>query len=490
MNFTFVPTVCLFFSVILSPFVLDIYGQKPVSGVPQLRPCSIKGIEEKLLCGELEVFENRSIRTGRKIKLNVVVIPATSTLSKETPLFYLDGGPGLAATQNAKFFATEVQDYRRDRDVVLVDQRGTGGSNPLNCSPTNRPPQYFLDEMYPVEYVKKCRSQLEKKADLTQYTTEIAMNDLDDVRKWLGYRKINLWGLSYGTRAAQVYMRKYPASVRSVVLSGALPIDHKMPSYHARDGQRALDLLLDSCVSDPSCNAAFPKIKQELRTLIVYLRKSPANVKYAQPKSNVEYLLRVTADIFAEFLRSRLYSPASSRIVPLIIHQASLGDFKPFLDAVIPENNEIRNNDADGLYLSITCAEDVPFIHAASARKQSNDTIFGSYRLSQQIRACGLWKRGNVSVGFSSPVVSNIPTLILSGDLDPITPPYLGKKIAEHLSQSRQIVIPNNAHVEDGLSNLECLDDLILKFISTADSHKLDPACVNKMLPQPFVLKK
>lgn len=482
--------VGLFIFAIAAALAPNTFGQWPVSGRSHLKPCSITGIEEKMLCGEFELFENRAIGSGRKIKLHIVVVPAINTSSLETPLFYLDGGPGIAATQNTRFFAVDVTDYRREHDVVLIDQRGTGDSNPLNCSPTSSPPQYFLDEMYPVEYVKKCRSELEKKADLTQYTTEIAMDDLDDVRKWLGYGKINIWGLSYGTRAAQIYMRRHPESVRSVVLSGALPIGHKMPSYHARDGQRALDLLLDSCLVDPSCNSAFPNIKQELRTLIVTLRKSPAKVRYAQPKLNAEYTLQITADIFAEFLRSQLYTPASSRKVPFIIHEASVGDFTPFLNAVIPENNEIRNSVSDGLYLSVTCAEDVPFINAASARKQSDDTVFGNYRLSQQMRACDLWKRGNVSAGFLSPVVSSIPTLILSGYFDPVTPPSLGKNIAKHLSQSRQIVIANNAHVEDGLSDLECLDKLILTFIETPDVHKLDPSCVDNMQPEPFVVKK
>ncbi|MEO6654471.1 MAG: alpha/beta fold hydrolase [Pyrinomonadaceae bacterium] len=490
MNFRTALLISLFVLAVFPASATNTFCQEPVTGHSQLRPCSIKGIEEKMLCGEFEVFENRIVRSGRKIKLKIIVIPASNASSNETPLFYLDGGPGLAATQNTRFFAVDVTNYRRDRDIVLVDQRGTGGSNALSCSPTSSSPQYFLDEMYPVEYVKKCRSELEKKADLTQYTTEIAMDDLDDIRIWLGYSKINIWGLSYGTRAAQIYMRRHPGSVRSVVLSGALPTDHKMPMYHARDGQRALDLLLDSCLANQSCNSAFPNIKQELRTLIRNLRQSPAKVKYTQPKSNAKYHLRITADVFAEFLRKRLYSPASSRKVPLIIHQASLGDFVPFLNAIIPQDNGIHDDDSDGLYLSVTCAEDVPFISAASALKQSENTIFDSYRLIQQKRACGLWKRGKVSAGFRSPVVSNIPTLILSGNFDPITPPELGMKIAAHLSQSRQIVIATNAHIEDGLSNLECLDNLILTFINSADIHKLDASCLDKMTPQPFVVKK
>lgn len=463
-------------------------SQQPTLSPSKLNACVVRGVEEKLLCGQLEVFENRSLKSGRTIKLNIVVIPAVDSASKETPLFYLDGGPGIAATQNARFFAIEIPDYRRKRDIVLVDQRGTDGSNALNCSPTNSSPQYFLDEMYPIEYVRKCRSEIAKIADPTQYTTEIAMDDLEDVRKWLGYGKINLWGLSYGTRAAQVYMRSYPQSVRSVVLSGALPIDHRMPSRHAPDGQRALDLLLDTCLSDSSCRSAFPDIKQEMRRLIVALRKSPVNVSYHHPRLQGENNLAITADIFAEFIRKRLYSPATSRDVPFIIHRAFMGDLKPFLNAAIPEDGEIRTGSSDGLYLSITCAEDVPFIESLRATRQSVSTIFGNYRVSQQTRACSLWQQGKVSAGFRSPLVSRIPTLILSGRFDPITPPSLGNKIAARLSKSKQVIIPHGSHVDDGLENIECEDKLVLDFLRDGHFRNLKTGCVNEMVPPPFVL--
>ncbi len=477
--------------------VIVISAVTPLASIAQsinnaqiLSPCTIAKVKEKLLCGKLEVFEDRTARTGRKIKLNVIVVPAIDFNTKQTLIFFLDGGPGIGATQNAKFFAEEDTDYRRSRDIVLVDQRGTGDSNPLNCSPIKPSPEYFLDEMYPVEYVRRCRSALESAADLTKYTTEIAMDDLDDVRKWLGYQKVNLWGLSYGTRAAQAFMRRHPDHVQSVVLSGALSNDHHIPFHHARDGQRGMDLLLDSCVADAACKSAFPNIIQELRDLIVSLRRSPTSVKYVESKSKVEHSVRITADVFAEFLRSRLYTAASSRAIPFIIHQAFAGDFSPFLERLIPENNKIPADFAEGLYLSITCTEDVPFINVAQAKNESEKTIFGSYRVTQQTRACGEWRRGKISAGFHSPLVSKIPTLIISGFRDPITPPSLGRSIARHLSQSRQIVLPFGSHVEEGLTHLECHDNLILTFFNAPDVRNIDASCVNDMRPQHFVVKK
>jgi hypothetical protein len=170
---------------------------KQLSTAGPLRPCKLPGINEELLCGKLTVFENRETRSGRTIDLNVVVLPALDSTSKEEPLFHLEGGPGVAATGAADFYAEEGKEYRRHRDVVLVDQRGTGKSNPLTAAARRKSPQDYLTEMYPVEYVKNLRQALEQRADLTQYTTSIAMDDLDDVRAWLGYDRINLFGLSY-----------------------------------------------------------------------------------------------------------------------------------------------------------------------------------------------------------------------------------------------------------------------------------------------------
>src|SRR5205814_10058067 len=181
------------------------------SGLARVKPSRLPGIDEKLLCGQLTVFENRLTRTGRTIDLNVVVLPAFDQKKKAEPLFDLAGGPGAAATEGARFYAEQGKEYRR-RDVVLVDQRGTGKSNPLSL-PEKKTPQDYLSEMYPVDYVKRLRQTLERRADLTQYTTSIAMDDLDDVRDWLGYDRINLIGVSYGTRAALVYLRRHPQLV-------------------------------------------------------------------------------------------------------------------------------------------------------------------------------------------------------------------------------------------------------------------------------------
>src|SRR5438270_7512015 len=245
--------------------LLDASGcakQRPAGGSSKLKPCRVEGVNEELLCGKLTVFENRQTRTGRTIDLNIVVLPAFDQKTKAEPLFDLAGGPGASSAQGAGFYAGPGKEYRRRHDVVCVDQRGTGKSNRL-AIPREKTPQYYLSEMYPVDYVREMRQALEKRADLTKYTTSIAMDDLDDVRAWLGYDRMNLFGLSYGTRAALVYMRQHPEHVRSAVLMGVDPTYQKLPLYHARDGQRALYLLLDECARGRDCNRAFPQIERE-----------------------------------------------------------------------------------------------------------------------------------------------------------------------------------------------------------------------------------
>ncbi len=453
----------------------------------KLSPCRLPGIEEKLLCGKLTVFENRQTRTGRTIDLNVVVLPALDPKNKEEPLFDLAGGPGGASTDGAFFYAREGKEYRRHRDVVLVDQRGTGKSNGLKAEPHRKAPQDYLTEMYPVEYVKRLRQTLEPRADLTQYTTSIAMDDLDDVRSWLGYDRINLFGLSYGTRAALVYLRQHPDRVRTVTLMGVAPTDLKMPLYHAQAAARAMDLLLKECEADAQCHEAFPQIRQDWESVLAQLGREPAHVQYSPPDKSAPVTVEIQRDIFAEKVRTMMYGEDKARRIPLMVHRAAAGDFGPFLQEAIAPS--IPDFIADGMYLSVTCAEDVPFIDQAEAAKLNAGNPFGNYRVFQQTRACGLWPRGKVAPDFQQPVSSNVPVLIFSGNLDPVTPPERGAEVAKYLPNSRHVIIPHGGHGIDGLTPPDCVDRLIMEFLHSGDVKSLDTSCVETMAPPPFATK-
>jgi pimeloyl-ACP methyl ester carboxylesterase len=459
---------------------------RPTGGLSKLRPCRLPEIGEELLCGKLTVFENRETRTGRTIDLNIVVLPAFDQKNKTEPLFDLAGGPGAASTAAANFYAGPGKDYRRRHDVVLVDQRGTGQSNRL-AIPQEKTAQHYLREMYPVDYVREMRQALEQRADLTKYTTPIAMDDLDDVRAWLGYDKINLFGTSYGTRAALVYMRQHPEHVRSAILLDVAPTDLKMPLHHAEGGARAMDLLLSECEQDASCHAAFPHIRDEWKNALAQVEKQPARLQYSPTDKSAQSTVEIQRGVFAEKIRSWMYDRGKSARIPLIIHHAAAGDFAPFLQQAIGPS--VPDFLADGMYLSVTCAEDVPFINPDEAAKLTADNPFGNYRVFQQTRACRMWPRGEIPTHFCEPVRSNAAVLIFSGNMDPVTPPKYGEEAAGYLPNSTHVVIPEAAHGVDGLTDPGCVDRIAIEFLDKGDARDLDVSCVDRMAAPPFVTK-
>jgi pimeloyl-ACP methyl ester carboxylesterase len=454
------------------------------AGSSRLQPCHLPGIDEELLCGKLSVFENRQTRTGRTIDLNVVVLPAFNQKTKAEPLFDLAGGPGVASTGAAMFYAIDGKEYRRKHDIVLVDQRGTGKSNPLTAEPVKKTPQDYLREMYPVDYVKNLRRTLEQHADLTQYTTSIAMDDLDDVRSWLGYERIDLFGLSYGSRAVLVYLRQHPDRVHTATIAGVAPTYLKMPLHHSEGAARAMELLLQACEQDTQCHQAFPQVRDEWATVLAQLGRQPARVQYSPPDKTGPVTVEIERDIFAEKIRNWMYGRDKASRIPLIIHQAAKGDFAPFLHEAI----SLSPTDfiADGMYLSVTCAEDTPFIDQAEAARLNEGNSFGNYRVFQQTRACGLWPQGKIPVDFLEPVSSDVPVLVFSGNFDPVTPPKYGEEVAKSLPNSRRVVIPQAGHILDGLTDPGCPDRIIMEFMDKGSAEGLDTSCVDRMAAPPF----
>ena len=453
-------------------------------GLSKLQPCRLPGINGELLCGKLTVFENRKTRTGRTIDLNIVVLPALDQKTKAEPLFDLAGGPGAASTEAADFWAGPGKEYRRRHDVVLADQRGTGKSNRLSI-PQEKTPQHFLSEMYPVDYVREMRHALEQRAELTKYTTSMAMDDLDDVRAWLGYDKINLVGTSYGTQAALVYMRRHPDRVRSAMLLAVAPTDLKMPLHHSESAARAMGLLLSECEQDATCHAAFPQIRDDWKNALAQLEKQPARVEYSPSGKAAPTTVEIQRGVFAEKIRTWMYGRDTAARIPLIIHHAAAGDFAPFLKQAIAPS--IPDFIADGLYLSVTCAEDVPFIDQGQAAALNANNPFGDYRVFQQTRACGMWPRAKIPDNFRNPVSSNVPVLIFSGNMDPVTPPQRGEEVAHYLPNSRHVIIPHAGHGVDGLAEPECVDRIIMDFMEKGEAKDLDVGCVERMAAPPFV---
>lgn len=480
--------ICIL-AIILSFQTASAVKQQPQKTI-ELTDCEVPGIQGKQKCGTFEVYENRATKTGRKISLNIVVYPATGAKREPDPLFYFAGGPGSAATDDARGFAPEFKKIREYRDLVFVDQRGTGNSHPLDCTlfnPTD--PQSYLGYFFPLEDVRKCRAELEPKADLKLYTTTIAMDDIDEVRAALGYERINLFGGSYGTRAALTYLKRYPQRVRTATLQGVAPPDQYMPSDFPVANERALQGILAECAADEACNKAFPNLKEEAKSVLAQLMKGPIELEVDKPDSKERVKVKLNRDLAAEAIRYMLYNPVAASRVPVVLHLAAQGNFEPLLNQALFYRKVLVGTGSNGMYLSITCAEDLPWIKPGEGERLAANTFLGDYRLRQQREACSLWPRADIERDYAAPVKVDVPVLILTGEWDPVTPPANGDRVAKHLPNSLHVVVPSGAHGLGGLRGGECILDFMSEFVTRGTTKGLDTSCVMSVRRQGFVLK-
>jgi pimeloyl-ACP methyl ester carboxylesterase len=459
-----------------------------------LEPCEVagarEGTKEKVRCATYEVFENRATKRGRKIALKIVVFPATGRERSADPLFYIPGGPGSSATEDAPYIAQGFAKIRERRDLVFVDQRGTGGSNPLNCDLFNPSSlQSYLGAYFPLEDVRKCREQLELKADLKLYTTSIAMDDLDEVRAALGYDRINIFGGSYGTRAAQVYLRRHPRRVRAIILHGVSPPGQFMPRDFPQHTERALDGVLEECAADEACRAAFPNLRAEVKAVLERLLRRAVEVTVKHPQSGVSTRVELSRDLAGEAIRYMLYQSDAASRIPLYIHLAAQGNFTPLAEAAIFYRRRIVATGSNGMYLSVTCAEDLPWIKPGEGERNAAHTFLGDYRLRHQRAACALWPRGEIPGDYAELTRANVPALIFTGQWDPVTPPVYGDMAAKYLTNSLHLVVPHGGHGFNGLDGLDCIQNLITDFVDRGMTKGLNTSCVNRIRRKGFLLK-
>lgn len=453
-----------------------------------LASCKLPGLEEAARCGTLEVPEDRGAPSGRRIPLKIAVLPARTpvgTARAPDPVFAIAGGPGESSIAGAPVFAQLLEEARGERDVVLVDLRGTGGSNRLHCPlpGSDDDPQAYLGDFLPVDALRECLTRLD--ADPALYTTTQMVEDLEAVRAALGYDRINLYGVSYGSRAALVYLRSHPERVRSAALHGVVPTDMRTPLHHAADSQRSLDLLLAECDADEACKSAYPDLKRKLAEVQERLAKAPATTEIEDPKTKKRVRLTIPLDLFNEELRWRLYGEGPSPI-PEYIQRAYVGDFSKLAATILRQRRALASGGplSVGTYLSVTCAEDVPGIDPQEARRLAAGSFLGTYRVDQQVRACSVWPRGKVPAGFAGEVTSEVPVLLISGDRDPATPPRWGEQVARGLKRSRHVVFRRGAHA----GRSPCVRRLLGAFLARGSVEGLDASCTEEAPKVAFVL--
>lgn len=450
-------------------------------GAVDLQPCELAGQQAE--CGRVAVAENRKLEQGRKLDLHVAVIRNEPGRQSADAIFVLAGGPGVGANAMTGFAAELFKGS--GRDLVIADARGTGRSAPLNCDlgGSEQDLQGYLNDFLPLEQVLECRNVLSERADLTQYTTRAIVDDLQEVRAKLGYQTIDLYGSSYGTRVAQEFMRHYPDSVRLTILDGVVSPSMVTPATFAKDGQKSLDGILAMCAADASCHAAYPTLLDDYQAMLQRIAKG-IEVKVADPKTGKTVPLRISRGLFGEAFRNFLYSPEVYVKVPHIVHQAARGRFEEFGVTALNYGRGIRTL-SFGMFLSVSCAEDISRLDVDAAKRAAAGTLLGSYRIEQQADACRIWPRGIADPLRVTPLRSAIPTLLLSGEFDPVTPPYHAAEVASTLSNAVHVIVPKGSHGNDTGG---CLERIVVSAVKAGAVRGLDLSCVNAVGTPKFVV--
>lgn len=434
------------------------------------------------VCMRAIVPENYEAPSGRKISLDIVILKAAHPGKDAKSLFILEGGPGQRATESAEDEYEVWQKVAQTRDLVLIDQRGTGTTPDLHCANASEEKKVLLKDLWPVSNLERCAKMLSQSVDLSRYNTTDSARDLDEVRAALHYSKIDIVAYSYGTRLAQEYLRRYEKMVRSVMLIGPVPPGSFTPADYARQNESTLMAVLDRCVADQECSTAFPDIYGDLARLKAKLTQVgltvPAIGSAPDASTNPN---QISAGIIVSYLRYKLYSVTTAATVPFLIHTlASDNPNQAEILAIANWRDQFAQAAPWGLYTSIICSEDLPFIDLKQQRRLAAGTLLGTYRIDQQSAVCEKWPRSKIASDFHSPITSNVPVLILSGQYDPATPYIYGEQIAVNMSNSRLMRLPNRSHagIEEGDT---CLEKLTQAFVDEANPNILETSCVDRL---------
>jgi len=447
-------------------------------------PHLLSGATTAAWCADFDVAENPAQPQGRHIGLHLAVIRSDAARPNPDVVVMLAGGPGEAATQD--FADTAVYaGVLKHHDVLLLDQRGTGGSNPLSCKETAealRAQAPDSDAPSPDEIRKRvasCLAEVQRQADPRYYTTTIAVDDLEKARRALGAPPFDLIGVSYGTRVAQQYLMRHPDTVRSVVLDSPVPNSLILGEGFAASLEAALKDDFADCIAAPACRKAFNDPMQTLYKLRDGLRASPHEVAFRDPRTFEPVSRMLTPGLLVGVVRLFAYEPETAALLPLSIDAAARGDFAPLLGQQRLLDADLAGDINDGMGMSVICSED-----ADQLREQPQDagTMLGNLLIEQIKAQCALWPHGAMPADFHAPLRSDKPVLILSGARDPVTPPRYGEEILRGLSNARQLVLKGQGHAVLGRG---CMPKVLEQFIDRLDPKSLDAGCLERLGPMP-----
>ena len=452
----------------------------------------IQSVHEKH-CYTIDMLENPNSQDGSRINVNVLQVRALKQQG-HSPLFIIAGGPGQAATQLASQLTWIFRKILQNRDLVFIDQRGTGKSHPLNCNiseqdlglSTSKQQALFLQEL------RVCIDELD--ADFEYYTTKIAVSDLETARKKLGYDKINLWGASYGTRVVLEYMRLFPRAIDSTILDGVAPYENRIPFFLTQDSSYSLQKIFEECELQSACKNTFPELKNNWLNLLNTLKHKPLLISLSHPRTQKEDNVYIDDVIISTWLRTALYARELAPIIPYSIAQAVNGNYEPLYGlGSLAEN--LNENISLGMQLAVLCMEGYTdtiitpdYNHLLSVHPLFDNKdltpLFNFNERTQMQQICNMFPKIERDTLFQ-PIKSDIPTLILSGTFDPATPPYWANVIAKHLTQSKHIVVTGAHH---GVSSLPCIPGLIDLFLRQKHDQEIDLSCVDSIRPLAYFI--
>jgi pimeloyl-ACP methyl ester carboxylesterase len=437
---------------------------------------------EAARCGVLDVPEDRDAPEGAKIGLRVAVVPALNRSSKAAPLFLLAGGPGQSAVDLYTSFAGAYSRVNRDHSIVMVDQRGTGRSSPLRCD-------------YPDDWDSKDEIARIRAATLAclakfgprvrNYTTRNAVRDLDEVRRALGFETIDLYGSSYGTRVAEDYMRRYPGAVHAVILDGVVDPERALGPDTPVDGERALAHIIARCQELRSCAQAYPQLPEELASLRKRFGPETVPVTLADPSTGVQVTVPFNRGMFGAALRFLSYSGAEAALLPGLIHAAADGNLAPLAAQALMMGRQVGDQLAIGMQNSVVCSEDFPYfkVLTEAGREGLEKTYQGVAQLDALAAICAIWPHGPVDADLHALLHSDIPTLLLSGEDDPVTPPAAAERAARGLTRHRSLLLAGEGH---GQLATGCVPKLMAQFLDAEEPERIDIGCLSTHVAPAF----
>ncbi len=445
----------------------------PPTRTLKLGECRLPNLSSPAQCGAIDVPEDRRQPAGRKVNIFAAILPANTLSPKEDPLLILAGGPGQAASTLAPF-VSRLNEVRRARDVVLIDQRGTGRSSPLTCD-AFKPRDDEALETDPVPRARQCAEQLRAQGvDAAQYTTTAWIDDLEAMREALGYAQWNLWAGSYGTRVAQEYLRRYPNRIRTLTLDSIVPPSMIVTLDVWRTRQDVLDTIFRACGATEACRKAHPDSAATLAAIEKSLGPNGRDIDAVDPRTGATRRMHVTFDIVLAVLQLLTYAPELSSMLPEMLSLAAAGDYGPLFASTQSFTSNLADQTNAALHYSVTCAEDVPRITKEQAAKLLAGLPARGIA-ANVIAVCDVWPHGSAPVDFALPVTSDKPVLLFSGGIDPVTPPANGTLVATTLSNSRHVVAKGYGHI---VSPNACGPRLIAAFVDSAAFGALPASCI------------